>query len=228
MPGATTGTSYGQTVTASGGTGPYTFAVTAGSLPAGLSLSSGGVLSGTPTALGNFSFTVTATDANSCTGSAAYTLNVACGAISLSLTETDLTCIGANDGQVTATFSGGTGPYQVQIDGGGFAAQASPFTFTGLSAASHSVDVKDANNCSATASITVNNPPALSLSLTKTDISCFGAGDGMVTATFSGGTGTLQVRIDGGLYAAQTSPFTFFSIIGFVARAEHAPIKMGG
>ena len=55
-----------------------TFAVTNGSLPAGLTLSSGGVLSGTPTGLGPVTFTVTATDANSCTGSIVYTLTIVC------------------------------------------------------------------------------------------------------------------------------------------------------
>src|SRR6185369_15435547 len=52
---------YNQTISATGGTGARTFAVSAGSLPTGLSLSTAGVLLGTPTAAGSFSFTVTAT-----------------------------------------------------------------------------------------------------------------------------------------------------------------------
>ena len=52
LPAATVATAYNQTITASGGTAPYTYAVTAGSLPAGLTLSPAGVLSGTPTANG--------------------------------------------------------------------------------------------------------------------------------------------------------------------------------
>jgi hypothetical protein len=59
----------GTTLTQSGGIGTATFAVTGGALPAGLALSSGGVVSGTPTVTGPFNFTVTATDANGCTGS---------------------------------------------------------------------------------------------------------------------------------------------------------------
>ena len=46
------------------GTGPFTWTVTAGTLTPGLALSTGGILSGTPTTAGNFSFTVTASDAN--------------------------------------------------------------------------------------------------------------------------------------------------------------------
>ncbi|MGC8723670.1 MAG: putative Ig domain-containing protein [Acidobacteriota bacterium] len=72
----TVGTAYSQTISASGGAGPYAFAVTSGNLPEGLALSSGGYLSGTPSAAGTSAFTVTATDANGCTGSANYTVAV--------------------------------------------------------------------------------------------------------------------------------------------------------
>ncbi len=62
LPNATLNVPYTQTLSASGGVGPYTYAVTSGSLPAGISLSSAGVVSGTPTSVGASSFTVTATD----------------------------------------------------------------------------------------------------------------------------------------------------------------------
>ncbi|WP_206750047.1 Ig domain-containing protein, partial [Ensifer sp. M14] len=62
---------------ASGGTAPYSYAITAGALPAGLTLSPGGAVSGTPTTGGAFSFTVTATDAYGATGSRAYSGTVA-------------------------------------------------------------------------------------------------------------------------------------------------------
>ncbi len=68
LPVGTGALSYTVTITASGGWGPYSFAVTSGSLPTGLTLTSGGVLSGAPTALGTFAFTVTATDATGCVG----------------------------------------------------------------------------------------------------------------------------------------------------------------
>lgn len=68
---------YSTTFSASGGTGPYTFAVTTGTLPTGLTLNGGtGVLSGTPTTAGTYSFTIRATDSLSATDSRAYTVYV--------------------------------------------------------------------------------------------------------------------------------------------------------
>lgn len=73
----TIGVAYSETITAQGGNSPYTYAVTAGSLPTGTSLnSSTGVISGTPTVAANYSFTITVTDAFAATGSQAFTIAV--------------------------------------------------------------------------------------------------------------------------------------------------------
>lgn len=82
LPAATVGLPYSQPFTATGGSGIFTYAVTAGTLPAGLTLSPAGVLGGTVTnaALpGVYSFTVTATDSlgNTCTCPATLTVNAA-------------------------------------------------------------------------------------------------------------------------------------------------------
>ncbi|MEI9851085.1 MAG: putative Ig domain-containing protein [Sphingomonas sp.] len=62
LPGGTVDVPYGTAFSTSGGTAPYSYQLTAGALPAGLSLTTGGTLSGTPTAAGNFAFTVTTSD----------------------------------------------------------------------------------------------------------------------------------------------------------------------
>ena len=67
------------TFTQTGGTAPVSWSLSAGTLPGGMSLSAAGVLAGTPTASGSFTFTATVTDANSCTGSAPLTLSILSG-----------------------------------------------------------------------------------------------------------------------------------------------------
>jgi hypothetical protein len=82
LPNGTYGAAYSQTLTATeepgGAGGPYTFAVTAGTLPPGLSLDgTSRTLNGTATAAGSFTFTVTATDSGQYTSSQVYTLTIA-------------------------------------------------------------------------------------------------------------------------------------------------------
>jgi large repetitive protein len=102
LPAAPVGVPYSQTITATGGTGSYTFSITSGAPPSGLTLAANGVLSGTPTATGSFSFTVTATDGTNPNGSQAYTLSVDA---SLPRAPTIGTATAGNT-QATVSFSG--------------------------------------------------------------------------------------------------------------------------
>jgi hypothetical protein len=72
---AVAGAAYSQVLNASGGSGPYSFALASGALPAGLALSPAGTISGAPTQAGTFAFTVRATGASGI-GTRAYTLRV--------------------------------------------------------------------------------------------------------------------------------------------------------
>ena len=66
LPSGVAGVSYSQSLAAVGGTTPYTWSITTGSLPNGLSLNSGtGAITGTPSSNGNFNFTVQVSDAAS-------------------------------------------------------------------------------------------------------------------------------------------------------------------
>lgn len=76
LPSGTVGTAYSQTFAASSGTPPYSWSVTSGTLPAGLTLSTAGILSGTPTTvMDNSSFTVQATGGGTATKSFSLTVN---------------------------------------------------------------------------------------------------------------------------------------------------------
>jgi len=104
----TLGTPYPQTtIAAAGGVAPYTYAVSSGALPTGLTLSTAGALSGTPTAAGSFPFTITATDSSAgtgpLTGSQSYTVVIGLPAV------TDFTIVLASGASSSTTvLPGGT------------------------------------------------------------------------------------------------------------------------
>ena len=76
LPDGLAGTAYSVALAAVSGTGPYTWSLAAGVLPAGLSLSSGGVVSGAPSASGSSTFTVRVTDSVAATATRTLTLSV--------------------------------------------------------------------------------------------------------------------------------------------------------
>lgn len=76
LPQGAAGAAYSQTLNASGGVPPYTWAVTAGSLPGGLTLSTTGVISGAASAAGTFAFTVQVKDSAKSTSTATFSLTI--------------------------------------------------------------------------------------------------------------------------------------------------------
>jgi len=122
LPYGNVGTSYSQTLTATGGSGSYTWAVVAGTfLPPGLTLSSTGVLSGTPTSSGIYYFYVAVTDSNNNVNWKQFNVSIyAAGAYPpLSLgTGPNLgtLTLGSHNFQLTA--SGGNPPYHYSLTPG--------------------------------------------------------------------------------------------------------------
>jgi len=105
LPNATVGTSYSQSLTATGGTAPYTWTTTSGTLPAGLSLSSNGVISGTPTTLsGSTSVTFEVTDSTGATAVATLPITVVYSVYDVNMDGTvnvlDLILVGQDFGEI--------------------------------------------------------------------------------------------------------------------------------
>jgi len=94
-----------------------------------------------------------------------------------------LNCNGSGDGIARVIATGGTPNYSFLWSNGD-----TDSTATDLNAETYTVTITDANNCTAEASVILTQPPLLEVSLTPSDINCFGGNDGLVTATATGGT----------------------------------------
>ena len=142
LPNASINVSYSQTLAAAGGAPPYTWALTSGALPAGLTLNAAGAITGTPTAAGPFQFTATVTDSAAATASQQFTLSVG-GGLAISTTTLPGGTVGASYSQ-TLTATGGVPPYVFTTSAGslppgitlagavlgGTPTKTGPYTFT--------------------------------------------------------------------------------------------------
>lgn len=171
----------------SGGIGNYTYMITG--KPYQTTKSFSGLTPGT--------YTITIKDGNNCVLEEDVVIKEPS---ELSMTEdliiTPVSCYGGNDGSVTAgTVSGGNGGYLYSIDNVTF---TSGKTFSGLSSGSHTIFVKDINNCVLQRSVTVAEPLVLNAKVTATNINCFEGADGtIVLSGATGGSGSYQYSIDG-------------------------------
>ncbi len=157
LPDAFDGAAYNQTLTASGGTGPYSFTLASGTLPPGLALSAGGLLSGTPTKPGSYIFTVGASGAGASPSTKTYTLKVQLG-----VTQTlPAATAGTPYSQKLAADSAGTAPFTYAVTSGtlppGLALSGDMVVGTPTKAGSYSftVSVTDAGKLTGTGTITI-------------------------------------------------------------------------
>ncbi|MDI1462810.1 ExeM/NucH family extracellular endonuclease [Catellatospora sp. KI3] len=136
LPGGTVGAAYSANVSYSGG-GPVTFALSGGALPPGLSLSASGVVSGTPTAGGGYTFTITVTNPVS-TVARDYTVTIAAAATTTAVTSSASPSVLGAPVTFTAAVTGPagttpTGYVQFRVDG---AAVGGPVALSGGKAVS--------------------------------------------------------------------------------------------
>ncbi|MDH4473029.1 MAG: choice-of-anchor J domain-containing protein [Fluviicola sp.] len=154
----TAGSAYTNTLTQSGALGTPTFAVTAGALPGGLTLSTAGVISGTPTATGTFNFTVTVSDASGCTGIQSYSILIGCPANPTSLNGLPTLCNNAGAYNLTQGAPAGGSYSGTGVTGSSFnpafGTQTITYNYTDAYACPHS----------SSNTITVNTAPTVTQS----------------------------------------------------------------
>lgn len=117
LPQGLVGAAYSQTVSASPGTAPFSYAVTGGALPSGLTLATNGQITGTPAQSGVFAFAITATDAGGCAGATACTLTIGCPTLALSPSVLPAGAIGTAYSQAITT-AGGLAPFHYAVTAG--------------------------------------------------------------------------------------------------------------
>lgn len=159
-------------LTVSGGSPIYTYSWSTGATTQDIS----GLALGT--------YILTFSDANGCGGVYSYTIAQPTS-ITITETHTNVTCNGLNNGAINITVSGGTAPYAYLWAPSGQTTEDR----TALAPNTYTVTVTDINGCNSNLSVTITQPAVLSASETHTNINCFGANNGAIDVTVSGGTG---------------------------------------
>jgi hypothetical protein len=164
-----------------GGTAPYTYSWHP----------SGGTSTSTTSTLCPGSYTCFVTDNNGC-GAMSSNVSITQPATALSITpsQTNVTCGGGSNGSATATAGGGTPGYTYVWSPAPGSGQGTSVA-NGLNAGTYTCTAKDANNCSTVQTYTITSPSVLtSASSGQTNINCFGGSNGSASASIGGGSPT--------------------------------------
>jgi gliding motility-associated-like protein len=168
------GASDGNLVsTPSGGVAPYTFNWSTGRNYTGITDTVFNLTAGT--------YSLTLTDANGCNQTDTYTLTVP-PALSFSITSTNISCFGYNDGTATTSTTGGTPPYSYLWSNG-----ETTSGITNAIPANYMVTLTDASGCTQTASANITEPGGITFTTSSTIVSCFQGSDGTATVNITGG-----------------------------------------
>jgi hypothetical protein len=174
------GNNGAASVTVSGGTTIYSYNWTPGNPTGDGTASVTGLTAGT--------WTCTVTDANGCSATQTFNITQPNALVVSPASQTNILCNGGTNGAASVTVSGGTTAYSYNWTPGNPTGDGTA-SVTGLSAGTYTCTVTDANNCSATATFNITQPPVLVVTpSSQTNVTCFGGNDGAATGSVTGGT----------------------------------------
>jgi Glycine rich protein/SprB repeat/Secretion system C-terminal sorting domain len=163
-------------VSATGGTAPYTY------------MWSNGGTTATITGLAAGAYSCTVTCANGCTTTQSVTITSP-SALSATSTSSSILCYG-NAATITLSAAGGTAPYTGDST---FLQVAGTYTYT----------ITDGNGCTATTSITVTEPAPILVNATAVNATCNGSSDGSIDLTVTGGTSPYTFNWNNGQFTTE-------------------------
>ncbi|MEO6612739.1 MAG: hypothetical protein ABIT05_08675 [Chitinophagaceae bacterium] len=163
------------TVVVNGGTVPYSYLWSNGATTASIS----SIPAGT--------YSVTITDQKGCTTTAGATVT-ASEAFNPSASVTNVSCNNGSNGSITITNVNATPPFSYSIDGINFQPGN---TFSGLTAGSYTLTVRDANGCTGFVTKTVTQPAVISITVNSVQPTCYGQNNGAISITATGGSGSF-------------------------------------
>lgn len=164
---------------------------TGGQPPLNFAWSNAGVVTEDNTNLGPGNYTITVTDNIGCTAGNSYTVTEPTLLTSSVSFTFNPRCNAGSDGIVNITVNGGVQPYTYQWSA---PTNATTQNLNNVVAGTHNVTVSDANACTVTVTSTLTEPTPYNISLSTTNLLCYGATDGTASVTVSG----------------ETSPYTYF------------------
>ena len=146
-------------------------------------------------------YNVIATDLNGCTTTSSVTVNSTGGANAFLQNSTDVSCDGGSNGTASISVSGGTAPYTYSWSPTGGTSSSA----TNLIAGNYIVSVSDANNCSTTVNVVINDGVIISLATSSTPASCNGGLDGSASVIANGGAAPYTYQWTGSTSTSNTA-----------------------
>ncbi len=133
-------------------------------------------------------YSATITDNDGCFSIENITIPSPAAVVAQTSVPKPISCNNANDGSISVQMTGGTGNFTYK-----WSVPGNPTTATvnNLPPGNYTVTATDSKGCTATATASLTNPPALSVNISANDAKCFGSPTGSATANPTGGSGNF-------------------------------------